>query len=184
MSEFAKWTGFVVDIEASGPIPGDFSMIDIGIVKIDKDLKTTFRSRIQPITGNYNRQALNSIGVTPEEMMKCTIKPVEAMSRADKFVMDNCFEGTRPMMFSDNNGFDFMFTHWYFVHFLGMDPFGYTSRNIADLYRGMNSDVKSNFKKHRITKHTHNPVDDAMGNAEALIKFVHTFGLKGLRISE
>jgi hypothetical protein len=33
------------------------------------------------------------------------------------------------------------------------------------------------WKKFRITKHTHNPVDDAVGNAEALLKFKE-LGLK------
>ena len=33
------------------------------------------------------------------------------------------------------------------------------------------------WKKYRVTRHTHNPVDDARGNAEALLKF-REFGLK------
>jgi hypothetical protein len=35
-----------------------------------------------------------------------------------------------------------------------------------------------NFKHLRKTKHTHNPVDDARGNAEALLRIKDEYGLK------
>ena len=34
------------------------------------------------------------------------------------------------------------------------------------------------FKRARTTKHPHNPVDDAMGNAEAFLHMVEKMGLK------
>ncbi|PPJ40817.1 exonuclease, partial [Pseudoxanthomonas sp. KAs_5_3] len=39
-------------------------------------------------------------------------------------------------------------------------------------------DTFQNFKHHRKTKHTHNPVDDAKGNAEALLSIKAEYGLK------
>jgi hypothetical protein len=38
--------------------------------------------------------------------------------------------------------------------------------------------VRQNFKHLRRTPHTHNPVDDAKGNAEALLALKEQFGLK------
>ena len=38
--------------------------------------------------------------------------------------------------------------------------------------------MTKNFKHLRKTKHTHHPVDDAKGNAEALLHMVQTLGLK------
>jgi hypothetical protein len=38
--------------------------------------------------------------------------------------------------------------------------------------------MSKNFKHLRKTKHTHNPVDDARGNAEALIYLKNEMGLK------
>jgi hypothetical protein len=38
------------------------------------------------------------------------------------------------------------------------------------MYKGMVRDVSKNFKHLRKTKHTHNPVDDARGNAEAMLE--------------
>jgi hypothetical protein len=86
----------------------------------------------------------------------------------------------RPIFISDNLAFDWQFINFYFHHFLGRNPFGFSGRRIGDLYAGMLRDASkaSEWKKYRITAHTHNPVDDAKGNAEALKKFKE----RGLRI--
>ena len=49
----------------------------------------------------------------------------------------------------------------------------------GDLYTALVKDASkaTEWKKYRITAHTHNPVDDARGNAEALRKFKE-LGLK------
>ena len=63
--------------------------------------------------------------------------------------------------------------------FLGRNPFGFSGRRIGDLYAGLVKDASkaTEWKKYRVTAHTHNPVDDAKGNAEALKKFKE-LGLK------
>jgi hypothetical protein len=70
-----------------------------------------------------------------------------------------------------------MFVCWYFHHFLGENPFGYSSQNLGSLYKGLAKDTFVNFKHLRKTKHTHHPVDDAKGNAEALLE------MKGMGLS-
>jgi hypothetical protein len=45
-------------------------------------------------------------------------------------------------------------------------------------YKGLVRDMFTNFKHLRTTKHTHHPVDDAMGNAEAMLAMIRQFGLK------
>jgi hypothetical protein len=45
-------------------------------------------------------------------------------------------------------------------------------------YKGVVKDMFVNFKHLRKTKHTHNPVDDARGNAEALLQIKEQYGLK------
>ncbi len=83
----------------------------------------------------------------------------------------------QPIFISDNNGFDWMFICWYFHHFLGRNPFGFSSQNLGSLYKGMVQDMFQNFKHLRKTRHTHHPVDDAKGNAEALMA-IKEMGLK------
>jgi hypothetical protein len=84
----------------------------------------------------------------------------------------------RPIFISDNNGFDWQFINWYFHHFLGENPFGHSSANLGSLYKGMQKDMFVNFKHLRKTAHTHHPVDDARGNAEALLEMRDKMGLK------
>ena len=63
------------------------------------------------------------------------------------------------------------------IDFTGANPFGNSSTNLGSLYKGMVKDTSQNFKHLRKTKHTHNPLDDARGNAEALLA-MKAMGLK------
>ena len=99
------------------------------------------------------------------------------MTNFSEWVHDNS-KRTQPMFFSDNNGFDWQFINWYLWHFVGKNRFGHSSQNIGSLYKGMQKDMFQNFKHLRKTKHTHHPVDDAIGNAEALLHMKHEMGLK------
>jgi len=83
----------------------------------------------------------------------------------------------RPLFVSDNNGFDWQFINWYFHHFLGRNPFGFSSTNLGSLYKGLVKNTAANFKHLRKTRHTHHPVDDAKGNAEALLHMKEAMGL-------
>jgi hypothetical protein len=79
---------------------------------------------------------------------------------------------------SDNNGYDWQFINWYFHHFTGENPFGFSSMNLGSLYKGAVRDVFQTFKHLRKTAHTHHPVDDARGNAEAMLAFARETGMK------
>jgi hypothetical protein len=61
---------------------------------------------------------------------------------------------------------------------VGKNPFGFSSQNLGSLYKGIVKDTSQNFKHLRKTKYTHHPVDDAKGNAEALLRLKNEFGLK------
>jgi len=82
------------------------------------------------------------------------------------------------LFISDNNGFDWQFVNWYFHHFTGSNPFGFSSTNLGSLYKGLVKDPHRSFKHLRDTPHTHHPVDDARGNAEALLKMKEKYGLR------
>ena len=59
-----------------------------------------------------------------------------------------------------------------FHKYCNRNPLGWSARRIGDLYCGLVKDAGKNHewkKKYRKTKHDHNPVNDAKGNAEALI---------------
>jgi len=72
-----------------------------------------------------------------------------------------------------------MFANWYFHRFTGTNPFGHSSMNLGSLYKGLVRNLRQNFKHLRRTRHTHNPLDDAMGNAEAMLQLMQEYGLDG-----
>lgn len=165
----------MVDIEADGPIPGDYSMISFGAVIVEPSLSKTFYGELKPISDKWVPDALKVSGFTREETMSFE-EPKFVMEQFAVWISDNSED--RPIFISDNNGFDWQFINWYFHHFLGQNPFGFSSMNLSSLYKGLVRDTFKNFKHLRKTKHTHNPVDDAKGNAEALLELAREFNLK------
>ncbi len=165
----------MVDIESDGPIPGDFSMISFGAVLVDEQLDKTFYGKLKPISEKYIPEALAVSGHSREDISKFD-NPQQVMQEFADWIKLICKD--QPIFISDNNGFDWMFICWYFHHFIGRNPFGFSSQNLGSLYKGLEKDMSKNFKHLRKTKHTHHPVDDAKGNAEALITMKVEMGLK------
>jgi hypothetical protein len=83
----------------------------------------------------------------------------------------------KPVFASDNLAFDWQFVNWYFHGYLGRNPFGWSGRRIGDLYCGMVKDGYATWKHLRKTPADHHPVNDAKGNAEALLAMIG-MGLK------
>jgi hypothetical protein len=156
-----------VDVEADGPIPGDYSMIEVGAVVVESSLDRTFHGRLRPISEEWVPEALAVSGHSREDTLQFP-SPQQVMEDFAAW-LDSVSGGNRVGFIADNNGFDWMFVCWYFHHFIGRCPFGFSSANLNSLWKGMKRDMWKSFKHLRKTKHTHNPVDDAMGNAEALL---------------
>jgi len=165
---------FMVDIESDGPIPGDYSMVCFGAVLVDSKLDRTFYGAMKPISAQFVPEALAVSGFSREETLAFN-EPKAVMAEFHDWIKAN--SKGRPIFISDNNGFDWMFICWYFHHFLGENPFGFSSRRLGDLYCGLEKDTFAQWKHLRKTKHTHNPVDDAMGNAEVLLMMKKEMGL-------
>ncbi len=164
----------MVDVEADGPIPGDYSMVCFGAIIVEPSLSKTFYGKLRPISDQWAPEALQVSGFSREETLKFD-DPKRVMESFDQWLAENS-QG-RPMFISDNNGFDWQFMNWYFHHFLGRNPFGHSSTNLGSLYKGLVRDTFKNFKHLRKTKHTHHPVDDAKGNAEAFLEMMKQFHL-------
>lgn len=165
----------MVDVESDGPIPGDYSMISFGAVLVNDTLDQTFYGRLKPISAQYIPEALAVSGHTREDTFTFD-DPATVMASFGEWI-GQVSKG-RPLFISDNNGFDWMFICWYFHHFTGKNPFGHSSQNLGSLFKGLEKDTFKSFKHLRKTTHTHHPVDDAKGNAEALLEMKKLYGLK------
>ena len=165
----------MVDVEADGPIPGDYSMVCFGAVVVEPSLSRTFYGKLHPISERWIPEALAVSGFSRAETLTFD-DPPEVMASFDRWVQKN--STGKPMFISDNSGFDWQYINWYFHHFLGANPFGHSSTNLGSFYKGVVRNVFQNFKHLRITKHTHDPVDDAMGNAEAFLEIIRRYDVK------
>lgn len=170
MSQFVS-----VDIEADGAIPGKFSMVSFGAVIVEPGLTKTFYSELKPISEEWNPEALAVSGFSREKCMTFN-DPKEELLRFEQWLKDNC-KG-RPIFVADNNGFDFAWINWYFHYFLNRNPFGFSSRRLSDIICGFENDMFFKWKWMRKTKHDHNALSDAKGNAEVLLQYKD----KGLNI--
>ncbi|WP_411846224.1 hypothetical protein AAFN60_00660 [Roseibacillus persicicus] len=165
----------MVDVESDGPIPGDYSMICFGAVVVEDGLARSFYGQLRPISDQFIADALAVSGFSREETLAFP-EPQEVMGSFAKWLGE--VGSDRLMFVSDNNGFDWQFINWYFHHFTSCNPFGFSSTNLGSLYKGLVQDTFKNFKHLRKTKHTHHPVDDAKGNAEALLAMKKEMGLR------
>lgn len=177
---------FIVDVEATGPSPARSVMTEFGVVDFatrawfhghlwdfhpDPEVParpvadqprpgftaTTPGSRI-PFDGV--RRDINVCGEDRERRVYSSL--ISWLRHFDPHA--------RAVLVSDNPGFDAAWmTYGFDSHHLD-NPFGHSSRRIGDLAAGLagNWQATSRWKRHRRTRHDHNPVNDALGNAEAL----------------
>lgn len=165
----------VVDVETDGESPDKYSMVCFGAVLV-KDMTKTFYGKTKPISKVYNKEALAISGFSRKEHEKFD-DPEQVMKDFDKWLKE--VSDGKPTFISDNPAFDFGWINFYFHKYLGRNPFGFSARRIGDIYCGIVKKANANKewkRKYRKTKHTHNPVDDAKGNAEALIAFRDKLG--------
>lgn len=167
----------VVDIEADGPCPGEYSMVSFGAVLVAPGLEKTFYGQVKPISEKWIPDALKVSGHSREETLTFQ-DPKIVMEQFAKWIAE--VSPKRAIFISDNNGFDWQFINYYFHRFYGSNPFGFSSQNLGSFYKGLTKDMFGSFKHLRETKHSHHPVDDAKGNAEAIIKLVRKYELKGI----
>lgn len=167
---------YVVDVEADFEYPIDGSMVCFGAVKVTPELDTIFYGQTCPISSNWNPDALAISGFTREQHLTFD-DPIITMPKFVEWVETTTVG--KPIFISDNNGFDWMFMCAYMWKFAGRNPFGWSSRRIGDLWCGMEKDTYSKWKWMRETNHDHMPVNDAKGNAQAILKMQQ----KGLKIS-
>jgi DNA polymerase III epsilon subunit-like protein len=165
----------VVDVESDNPSPSIGSMVCFGAVLVS-DITKTFYGETKPINDNWDEKALSISGFSRKEHENFE-DPEIVMEKFDKWIKEVSIGN--PIFISDNPAFDWQWINYYFYKYLGKNPFGFSARRIGDLYCGMKFNVNKNreWKKFRKSSHDHNPVNDAKGNAEALLT-MKEMGLK------
>ena len=167
-----------VDVEADGHCPGLYSMVSFGAVAVEDSLNRTFYGETAPISDKWIPEALAVSGFTREQHEKFP-KPEETMPKFVQWLKS--LDADRLIFVTDNLAFDFAWINYYTNRYCGENPFGFSGRRLNDIYSGLTKSAftQNDWKKmYRKTHHSHNPVDDAKGNAEALLAFRDKLGFK------
>lgn len=161
-----------VDIEADGPIPGEYSMSSFGAVVVDKPSQTFYRE-LRPISERWDPAAAAVSGLNRETLKKEGAHPADAMRQFADWVASVVGNDGRAVFVSFNATFDWMFSHWYFMKYLGTDPFGISGLEMKSYYAGLMGVEWGETSKKYVSKrfpskqpHTHNALDDAKEQGE------------------
>jgi len=158
----------VLDVESDGPCPGLYNMISFGLVSL-ADPSISFLGRVAPVIdhpGDPDARAVSGVWFEAQQQYR----PADLVLREAHRWLAELTGGKRVVFWSDNPAFDWQFWNWYCHKFVGDNAGGFSARRIGDLDAGRRGEWLNTtaWKKRRMTTHTHNPVDDARGNAEAL----------------
>ncbi len=161
-----------VDVETSGPIPGEYSMLSVGACLVDAP-ETSFERTLKPLNRNADPEALAVTGFSLQQLEQCGTEPRQAMTEFDAWLKSACSEGDVPVFIGLNAPFDWSFINYYFHRFNGENPFGFTALDIKAYYMGVMGcswrDTRSSAMTgclHPTQKGNHTAVQDAVYQAE------------------
>jgi ribonuclease T len=167
-----------VDIEASGPIPGEYSMLALGACEV-ANLASTFYVELKPINQNFVAAAIAVSSLKLDVLTTDGHDPARAMSQFQDWLRGIIAPEETPIFVGFNGGFDWSFVNWYFHKYLGENPFGFSSLDIKSFYMGFMGCRWSETKSSKLPARyqpsqplTHNALDDAVAQAETFQKIL------------
>jgi len=160
-----------VDIEASGPIPGTYSMLALGACEVGRTDRR-FYVELRPTSALFVPEAMKVVGKSLEDFAEAGTDPTEGMMAFREWALQ-ISETRDPVFVGFNATFDWSFINWYLHTYLNDNPFGFGGVDIKSYYMGLvgcswadtrSSRIPSKFKGQ--SQHTHNALDDAIEQAE------------------
>ena len=161
-----------VDVEASGPIPGEYSLLTIGACCVD-DVSKTFYVQLKPLNRNAVPEAMSVTGLSLDQLENEGQAPADAMTGFAAWIEQTAPKDSTPVLVGLNAPFDWSFINYYFIKFVGTNPFGFAALDIKALYMGATGCMWGQTGSSHIAKRvkpklkgTHNALEDALYQAE------------------
>jgi DNA polymerase III alpha subunit (gram-positive type) len=165
-----------VDIEASGQIPWDYSMLSIGACLVTRP-EVRFYVEIQPLNDNIEDWPAKNLSELVERCRTKGLAPKYAMEKFEAWLGQHV-KG-KPIFVGFNANFDASYVYWYFWHFLKRNPFVLTPIEIKAVYMGKfgknwHETTKRNVKSTLgvSLRHTHMALDDAIEQAAIMYRLL------------
>lgn len=161
-----------VDVETSGPIPGEFSLLTIGACDVFNP-QQTFSCELKPTTRNADPKALEVTGLSLDRLERDGLEPATAMQEFGDWVLRVAGPDATPVFVGFNASFDWSFVNYYFHRYLGENPFGFAALDIKSMYMGAARSSWANTRSSQIAaalhptlKGDHDALHDAQYQAE------------------
>ena len=181
----AKAFYIVVDVEASGLVPGRHSLLSIGACA--PFTREEFYVELKPATKCFDSQAMKVNGFSFEGFGKNGKHPRQAMLEFEGWIQ-KISKGRKPVFVAFPATFDWPYVSHYFYKYLDRNPFekrlasGKLDVRVLDLksfFAGKYGLTIQETRTKRLfsvfkpqTPHTHNALDDAKGYAECMEKML------------
>lgn len=125
-----------VDIEATGPTPGHYSMYELGACVVGDSGEFERHIDLLP-NGKFHREALRAVGVTIEGLQSRanTVSPQNAMRDFADWAQ-GIAKGRKLVFVANNAPFDWMFVAWYFEEVGVTNPFGHSALDMKAYFMG------------------------------------------------
>jgi ribonuclease T len=124
-----------VDVETAGPIPPDYSLLSIGACTV-VDPQSTFYVELQPVTERSTPEAAQVHKLSLSQLSAEGVPPLAAMQQFEQWLESQSAPNMQLVCVAFNAPFDWMFINYYFIHYLGHNPFGHAALDIKALYMG------------------------------------------------
>jgi ribonuclease T len=159
-----------VDVEASGPVVGRHSMLAIGAC-ITTDVQHRFHRILKPISDEAEPGAMKIVGKPLAAFNEHGIAPALVCDELRDWLVHEA-GSKQPVFVGFNAAFDWGFVNWYLLTYLGSNPFGIAPLDIKSYFAGLtgvdwggtrSSKIPGRYKP--ISRHTHDPLEDAIEQA-------------------
>ncbi len=125
-----------VDVETSGPYPERYSLLSIGACLVD-DPGVGFYAELKPAKPQATESSLRLSQLSIARLLKEGTAPALAMQQFSDWVRKVARTGQRPLLVGFNVPFDWSFLNYYFLEYLGENPFGASAIDIKAFYMGL-----------------------------------------------
>ena len=163
-----------IDVETTGPNPGDYALLSIGACTLTDPLET-FYIELIPTSFNALQSALEISNLNLEQLAKTGIPVKEALQKFSQWIEQVLPESKAPVFTAFNAPFDWMFVNDYFHRYLGYNPFGHKALDIKALYMGAYQKSWNDTSFEKVQKElgiqsplTHHALEDAIQQADIL----------------
>lgn len=175
-----------LDVEASGPFPGLYSLVSIGCVPVfPPDYQNpqwfqgepTFYCELKPLPEAADLPAANEVhALSRDYLTEHGLEPGEAMQKLADYLAQLRIIRPKFMMAAWPSSFDLPFIGYYAQRFLGHNPFGYGALDIASLAQGIfrceRRQLRSKLARKGLFRppkpYPHHALEDARDQAELL----------------